>query len=248
MTERAVAPRYIPPGQRHVPSPAHPTAIMTHWVVGLAGLYLVLLFSAAVADLSGAATATGLIGFFGFPVAVSLLIVGGMWFYQAGQNADRLGAAGRRWAPIWGVLAWIIPLAHIVLPFLYTRELWQASDPKASANDWRERRLPGWFWLWWAAWGGAQLIGVAMLVVGIAIGIARAFETAASGVEAELGLPPWLQVLEVIRVGLIAVAYPFFIHLLYALRERQRERLLRRQALEAAGRAPWMRSVPDPLG
>jgi hypothetical protein len=57
------------------------------------------------------------------------------------------------------VLAWLLPVANLVLPLLAMRELWKASDPDVGPDGWRGVRTSPVIWLWWAAF----LSGLALL-------------------------------------------------------------------------------------
>jgi hypothetical protein len=81
-----------------------------------------------------------------------------MWQHRAQANLRALGAADLRYSPGWAVGWWYIPFANIVMPFKVMRELWQASEPRAGAIDWKatpSTSLLGW---WWATWLGARYV------------------------------------------------------------------------------------------
>jgi len=56
-----------------------------------------------------------------------------------------------RFRPTFTLLAWVIPVANLVLPALAVRELWRASDPDAGPDEWRGTRTSPVVWLWWLA-------------------------------------------------------------------------------------------------
>ena len=93
---------------------------------------------------------------------IAVYVVAALWFYRAAENARGLAEGEPKWAPGWAWGVWLIPFANFALGYLFTRELWQRSDPHAADPD--SSRLPGWFHLWWVAWAGYWLISLAFSV------------------------------------------------------------------------------------
>jgi hypothetical protein len=75
-----------------------------------------------------------------------------IWIHRANRNARALGAEGMVFTPGWSVGWFFVPIMNLFKPFQATREIYQASEPKASGSDWMNvpvSPLLGW---WWAAW------------------------------------------------------------------------------------------------
>jgi hypothetical protein len=83
------------------------------------------------------------------------------WQSRSQANVRALGARGTRFHPLATALAWVVPVANLVLPVLALRELWKASDPDAGPDDWREGRTFPVVWVWWLAF----LSGLLLLVL-----------------------------------------------------------------------------------
>jgi hypothetical protein len=73
------------------------------------------------------------------------------WQFRSQSNVRALGAPGMRFRPTFTVLAWMVPVANLVLPPLAVRELWRASDPDVAPGEWRRTRTSPVIWLWWLA-------------------------------------------------------------------------------------------------
>jgi hypothetical protein len=82
-----------------------------------------------------------------------------VWQYRSQANVRALGAKGLRFRPTFTVLAWIVPVANLVLPLFSVRELWRASDPDVGPDGWRGGRTHPAIWVWWLA----LLAGVGLL-------------------------------------------------------------------------------------
>lgn len=86
--------------------------------------------------------------------AVALLIAAALflrWQVRAHRNLEALGGGPQRVGA--GVVAWLVPVVNLVLPWRVVRSLWQAGEP--------ERRPPRVFAAWWVAWIVAVLAIVA---------------------------------------------------------------------------------------
>jgi len=99
----------------------------------------------AVDSEGGAAAVFGFLILMIFPTALAWLL----WQYRAHANLRALGADNLSYSPGWAVGWWFIPFANIVLPYLTVRELWKASDPDASAIDWKARGGAAIVAVWW---------------------------------------------------------------------------------------------------
>lgn len=171
-------------------------------------------------------------------VTIGLLIAGGLWFTLIGRNLDHLGVQGRFWWSGWGFLAWLIPIANLVLPYLYTREIWKASDPDADLRDWQRVPVPAWLTVWWIAWvlGGALSVGSVLttfVLARIFPGDPAFFRQVYLGVSGA-------------RVIVLGVALVFFVRLLRALNTMQETKAARLAA--TAPPPPPSESAAPPTG
>lgn len=74
------------------------------------------------------------------------------WTYRAYKNLYWFGAQGLEAKPKLVVWSWFIPFANLVYPYRYTCDIWRASDPRASTNDWKQNKIPNEVRWWWATW------------------------------------------------------------------------------------------------
>lgn len=135
--------------------------------------------------------AFGLLGFLILMVIVTF--IGWLiWQHRAHANLRALGAANLSYSPGWAVGWWFIPFANIVMPYLTVRELWKASNPEASAIDWKARGGAAIVGLWWAG----RLVTQALFQIGPAFApdgpdISTNTTSAALMVAAHLVLAMW---------------------------------------------------------
>ena len=71
------------------------------------------------------------------------------WVYRANRNVRALGAVGLRYTPAWSVGFFFIPIAHLFVPYLVLKELWQASSAQ-SGTTWRSTPVSPVLGAWWA--------------------------------------------------------------------------------------------------
>jgi hypothetical protein len=154
----------------YAPPDARAAAAMT--LVGLASAGSVLIFIGEALALYvllasldgtpfgvavGAAVLVALFVYFAGIVGAAIAVP--MWMHRAFRNLPALGAAPTGWSPAWAAGGWFIPLANLVIPYLVARELWR----RAHLDPERPGPLVH---LWWAAWIGAYVLGVAGNVAG----------------------------------------------------------------------------------
>jgi hypothetical protein len=101
-------------------------------------------------------TDTGIAGLIVFLVLVPLWLA---WQYRAHANLRVLGARDLTFRPVAAVAVWFVPVVNLLVPLLAMRELWMASDPEASAEDWRGRATPALLPFWWLALVAAAGLG-----------------------------------------------------------------------------------------
>jgi len=81
------------------------------------------------------------------------------WFHRVRANLPALGIADARWSPGWAVGWWFVPIMSLFRPFQVAAEIWRASDPAATAVDWRERPLTPLLGWWWALFVFSTIAG-----------------------------------------------------------------------------------------
>jgi hypothetical protein len=88
------------------------------------------------------------------PVIIANVVVFCMWTYRAYKNLYLLGARGLSHSAGWAVGFLFIPIVNLCKPYFVYREMWKASERKASLEDpyaWKTRSGGVWVSLWWAA-------------------------------------------------------------------------------------------------
>lgn len=72
-----------------------------------------------------------------------------VWSAKAHANLPHLGVSKLTFSPTWAVIGWIIPVAFFFVPFMVIQEIWKASDPRYSGEDWRKAPSSLLLWGWW---------------------------------------------------------------------------------------------------
>ncbi len=121
------------------------------------------------------------------PATLAAFAVIGIWMYRMSRNVR---AYGREtvWAPLFGVVGWLLPPALFVIPLLMLRELWKASTPRWSGGTdaWKRQPENPMLWAWWLLFGVASLGFGAVQLAAIAGGSDRGTattESLAEGIE-----------------------------------------------------------------
>jgi hypothetical protein len=93
------------------------------------------------------------------------------WLYQARVNLRSFGTRRLRFARMWSVVGFLVPVLNLVRPYQVVQEVWQASDPtSADAFNWKSLRVPRLLRLWWSATLSCAGLQVFALLVGIGAG------------------------------------------------------------------------------
>lgn len=71
-------------------------------------------------------------------VLIVCAIIFFVWSAKAHANLPHLGVGKLTFSPTWAVIGWIIPVAFLFVPFMVIQEIWKASDPRYSGEDWRK--------------------------------------------------------------------------------------------------------------
>jgi hypothetical protein len=97
-------------------------------------------------------------------LAVATAVLWLVWQFRAHANLRSLHLPSTKFTPVTGVVAWLIPVAHLVLPVLAIRELWRVPDPDTGAANPDEPRPRTWtpmlVWGWWASF--LTMVGLAV--------------------------------------------------------------------------------------
>jgi hypothetical protein len=99
------------------------------------------------------------VGLFTIAAYITTAVLFCVWVNRANKNARAIGAEGMTFTPGWCVGWFFIPIANLFKPYQAVKEVLLASDPGASATDWRYRPVPSFLGGWWAAWLIANFIG-----------------------------------------------------------------------------------------
>jgi hypothetical protein len=69
-----------------------------------------------------------------------------IWFYRARVNAEGYGWPQRQ-SPRWAIVAWVVPVVNLWVPFQIMADIWRAGLPEHARAS--RAMLPG---IWWAFW------------------------------------------------------------------------------------------------
>jgi len=78
-------------------------------------------------------------------------IVSLFWIYRVHANLSALGARNLKYTSFWAVGWWLIPFAHLVLPYQIMREIWRGSDSGDGDAATLQLASPGALLGWWWA-------------------------------------------------------------------------------------------------
>jgi hypothetical protein len=73
-----------------------------------------------------------------------------IWFFATYQRLYVESPETLRYAPVWTVLGFSLPIANLLLPYVLVVSLWRqlAVKPSVDTSD-AERRAPSYFTYWW---------------------------------------------------------------------------------------------------
>lgn len=84
-------------------------------------------------------------------LVIAVLVI--IWWYQAYQAIERVGATDRSWSAGWAIGGWFIPLASLIIPKLVLNEIDRVSAAaEEGGGEWRDRRTLGVATWWWGLW------------------------------------------------------------------------------------------------
>lgn len=82
-----------------------------------------------------------------------------IWLRRVYGNLRALAAVRLRFSPRWAVMTFFLPVLNLLWPFLVLREIWTASDPRASDDP---QPPPGatspWVAWWWGCFVTASVL------------------------------------------------------------------------------------------
>ncbi len=96
------------------------------------------------------------LGMFALYVVTAIAFV--TWFKRAYDNLGVFGQATAHGTG-WAIGAWFVPILNLFRPFQIAREIWNKSDPSASADDVAFESTPPIIAAWWAAWIVGNILG-----------------------------------------------------------------------------------------
>lgn len=83
------------------------------------------------------------------------------WMHLAYSNLHSQQIPGLRATPKMAMWWWFIPLMNMFRPFQIMKEIWQASDPSSTAENWKSIKPPWMFGTWWGFWLFQGILGQA---------------------------------------------------------------------------------------
>ena len=93
------------------------------------------------------------------------------WLFQARVNLRAFGVRRLRFARVWSVAGFLVPVLNLVRPYQVVQEVWQASDPaSADAFNWKSLRVPQLLRVWWIAALGCAGLQLLAFLVGLGAG------------------------------------------------------------------------------
>lgn len=117
-----------------------------------------------VAELAASDDRQAVIGGIQFLLFVITAIFFLRWFSEAYRNVSRYGASGLPLSEGWAIGAWFVPVLNLFQPKRIANTIHRASDPELHVpvgQSWRPVAIPAIYQLWWAAWIGSNLLGLA---------------------------------------------------------------------------------------
>jgi hypothetical protein len=103
--------------------------------------------------------AYGIVGLLTVPLSLATAILFLVWVNRANKNARALGAQGMQFTPGWCVGWFFVPIMNLFKPFQAIREIFQASDPRSDATNWKLAGSSGVVGLWWGLWLIGNVLG-----------------------------------------------------------------------------------------
>lgn len=105
--------------------------------------------------------ATGGVGVVQILLVIATTVFFLRWMHLAYSNLHRLQIPGLKTSPSLVIWNWFIPILNLFRPYQYMKEIWQASDPKSTADNWKSIKPPPLMGLWWTLWLLQGILGQA---------------------------------------------------------------------------------------
>ncbi len=105
--------------------------------------------------------AMGGIGVVQIIIVITIMVFFLRWMHLAYSNLHKLQIPGLRTSPTIAMWSWFIPVLNLFRPYQVMKEIWQASDPASTADNWKTIKPPGVMGLWWGLWLLQGILGQA---------------------------------------------------------------------------------------
>ena len=99
-----------------------------------------------------------------WPALLSLMI----WLHRVHANLPGLNASGLSYVPAWAVMAFLVPIFNLIMPFAFIQEVWRASHPSAVETGvaWRNTPFARSVRIWWMLCAAAGVLGIIAIATG----------------------------------------------------------------------------------
>lgn len=76
-----------------------------------------------------------------------------VWMYWARLNSHATASRHQhKWAPMWVILGWLIPIVNLFVPQAVMQDIWRASDRSQGTLALQLRPRSGLVTAWWSCW------------------------------------------------------------------------------------------------
>jgi hypothetical protein len=100
------------------------------------------------------------VGVFQLIVFIVTAVVFLIWIHRVSKNLKPLGSQNQKYSPGWAIGWFFVPFANLVLPFLVTKEIWKASEPKLTDGEsWRGTSVSPLVPAWWVLYTVSNIVG-----------------------------------------------------------------------------------------
>lgn len=110
---------------------------------------------------------SGVLGFVAVVLTLVILVCLMAWTSRARQVSAAVSPGQHRFASIWAVISWILPVFLLVIPYLAVSDIYKSADPRTSQTRGRYKGpVPRLIAGWWIAWVVTALMLGALRVTG----------------------------------------------------------------------------------
>lgn len=71
------------------------------------------------------------------------------WIYFSNANAHALKANGMQFTPLWSIVWYFVPIAHLWKPYQAMNEIWKCSE---NPHQWKSIKTDSILHWWWSLW------------------------------------------------------------------------------------------------